>query len=320
LGGGKKSGARLPLKGKIYWEVNCKMKSMLLGFVCFTLLGGQSLAQEEVNSYKELLSGEKYPLTLKLKDLDRDWRRLTLSGVSEMGSYLQMVNMMMGALTNFAYYTKGETVTIRNEVFLITYRPHQKQLGWQELMRSGPTSQPPTPEPLTPETTLALSLINARTIGSINEIVPFDLEQEIQLSKERMLTETEDHPEEPVSFGRSDPSLMNLRQLATAVLMYAQDYDDVLPPMKTEAQAREALLPYIRNESVFVHPVTKKPYKPNPVLSGKKIKHIANPAGMVLFYESDPVDELRGAAFLDGHAARLNSEEWDRRRKASKIP
>src|SRR5688572_6963248 len=43
----------------------------------------------------------------------------------------------------------------------------------------------------------------------------------------------------------------NLKQIATGLLMYTQDYDDRLPPAATW---QTELMPYIRNQSVFACP------------------------------------------------------------------
>ena len=113
----------------------------------------------------------------------------------------------------------------------------------------------------------------------------------------------------------------NLRQLGLGMLMYVQDYDEVLPPLKTIEAAQGALSPYVRDESIFTQPDTDEPYMTNPILSGKKMAHITNAADMILFYEAKPAkDGTIGAAFLDGHAKRLTAEEWERYKKISKIP
>jgi prepilin-type processing-associated H-X9-DG protein len=102
--------------------------------------------------------------------------------------------------------------------------------------------------------------------------------------------------------------------------MYTQDYDNVLPPMKDAATVKKALLPYVKNDAVFAHPGTKEPYAPNPILSGRKMAHIANSVEMVALYEATPApDGKRGVVFVDGHAKRVQEEEWARLKRASKL-
>ena len=102
--------------------------------------------------------------------------------------------------------------------------------------------------------------------------------------------------------------------------MYVQDYDEVLPPMQTPAKTQELLQPYLKNTEIFRNAETGEPFIPNPVLSGKKYAHIANPASFVMYYEASPApDGTRGVAFLDASVKRIREEDWPRIARASKI-
>ena len=79
--------------------------------------------------------------------------------------------------------------------------------------------------------------------------------------------------------------------MALAVMMYAQDFKQTLPPLKTIERAKAALSPYVRDEDIFTQPDTKQPYKTNPILSGKKMAHISDAADMILFYEAKPAPD-----------------------------
>lgn len=255
-----------------------------------------------------LLSGGTVALTIQLKDVAPDWWRMSIGGASSGGMeafYSAIMGRGAGGATG--YYTKGDSVTLAGETYLICYEVQKKPIDYMKLMESG--GKPPKAEPLTPETKLALALLNLRTVTTISEIRPFNLEQEIAGSegatKEEATTE----------------SLNNLKQLALALLMCANDYDEVLPQLTDAAAVKKTLLPYVKSESLFINPVTKQPYLPNPILSGKKLAHITNPRAMVLFFEDSPApDGTRGVAFLDGHAKRVPEAEWEALKKASKIP
>jgi hypothetical protein len=151
-----------------------------------------------------------------------------------------------------------------------------------------------------------------------------------------------------VSAGAKDeaPSAASqLKQIGLALLMYAQDYDEVLPPMENAATVKRLLLPYVRgNEALFVSPRTHEPYQPNPSVSrrrrasfsmspgrdsrGKPIPSrryradIPGPAGeIVAFYEASPApDRTRAVFFLDGQVRVIPESEWPRLKRASKIP
>jgi hypothetical protein len=111
----------------------------------------------------DLLSGDRFPLTLKLKNLNNEWRGFSMSGQYEMGEWMQTFSSMFGNSASNTYYTKGQTVNIGNETYMVAYRIESRS------------------DKLTPETTLSLSLLNLRTIGSLNNIRLFNVEQEIVL-------------------------------------------------------------------------------------------------------------------------------------------
>jgi BlaR1 peptidase M56 len=132
-----------------------------------------------------------------------------------------------------------------------------------------------------------------------------------------------------------------LKQLGTALLMYAQDYDEILPPMKTPMAVKKALYPYVRkNDAVFLDPHADEPYQANPSVSGKavgvvtllmrgpgrglkilKYTRIRRRGEVVALYEPSPApDGTRGVVFLDGHVTRIREAEWPRLKQASGMP
>src|SRR5579884_34938 len=251
-------------------------------------------------TFKQLLSGTEPPLTMKLKDLNGDWRRMNVTGASEigMGGYMAMLTSMVSemGMGGGVYYTRGDTVTIGSETYIIAYSPKARKLDFSVLMHS---SAPPAPEKLTPDTTLTLSLLNQRSIGSLTDIRPFDMNEEIGAST----TAAED--------SATATSLSNLKQIDLALLMYVQDYDEVLPPMKDPNSVKQRLRPYAKSETLFINPITHQPYQVNRILSSHKLKDISDPAAMVVFYEDSPApDNTRGVAFMDGHARRIPESQW----------
>jgi hypothetical protein len=78
----------------------------------------------------------------------------------------------------------------------------------------------------------------------------------------------------------------NLKQLATAALMFLQDSDEKFA-LKADAY-KAALKPYVRNESVFHCPSDEAgavAYSFNAQLQGKRMAAIRNPAQTVMLYE-----------------------------------
>ncbi|MDF2439642.1 MAG: hypothetical protein JWN98_626 [Abditibacteriota bacterium] len=93
----------------------------------------------------------------------------------------------------------------------------------------------------------------------------------------------------------------NLKQLGTALMMYAQDYDEFLPPMKNAAHVQQLLSPYLENESAFINPHTKKAFGIYLSLSGRSLEAVYKESyqkkqGVIAFYEATP--RTHGARFV----------------------
>ncbi len=169
--------------------------------------------------FQQLLSGKEVPNALKLKDLNGDWRHLTIGttdaakgGLGDMMGPLMQAGMMadkgkgkedpaaaMLGMSFFSalfggggesqkpvYYTKGQTVTVGGETFLLAYRYQKPAVNFMQLaMESDKTGKDPdagkmaAAGKLTPDSALTLSLINVKTITTLADIRPFDIDQEI---------------------------------------------------------------------------------------------------------------------------------------------
>lgn len=105
-------------------------------------------------------------------------------------------------------------------------------------------------------------------------------------------------------------SLFNLHQLAMASLMYCQDNNENLPPLKTPADIKRQLnVP----DKLCLQPSSKLPYLPNPNVAGKSLGAFDpdKQDTIILFYEQTPyADGSRGVAFLDGHVEMVTAERW----------
>jgi prepilin-type processing-associated H-X9-DG protein len=78
----------------------------------------------------------------------------------------------------------------------------------------------------------------------------------------------------------------NLKVLAVAMMMYVNDYDETFPPMRSAAQVRNRLRPYVKNEAAFYCPVTRQPYHPQKALSGKTLASIKDPKTTTMLTEA----------------------------------
>jgi beta-lactamase regulating signal transducer with metallopeptidase domain len=106
-------------------------------------------------------------------------------------------------------------------------------------------------------------------------------------------------------------SLRRLRQLGRAMLLYAQDYDWTLPPMRDPKAAREGLYPYVRrDDSVLVDPHSNSLYLLNARLSGHRVN-----TRMSITYEKGPssLNRIRvgrnGAGNTEGEGS-LPLQSW----------
>ena len=80
--------------------------------------------------------------------------------------------------------------------------------------------------------------------------------------------------------------LSNVKQLANALLMYAEDYDDQLPPAIVWT---DAVFPYVKNEQISYCPSRKvrdPAYSYNALLHLGRFKDISAPADLPLVFES----------------------------------
>ena len=286
-------------------------KILLILALLLTLRGA---AQAQNSDLKTLLFSPATSGPQTLKDLNSEWRVMSASasdsggagGANFMSAWL---SMMSGAISSPACYTKGDTVNVGGETFVITYRAVTKPINMMALMNGRGNQNPAPPEPFTPETKLTLSLLNLKNLASFSDVHPFDLKAELAAHQP------------PPAPPATEESVKNLKQLGTALMMYTQDYDEVLPPMKKYEKMQEIIMPYVKNLNAFTNPDTKEPYKANPVISGVSLAKIAEPTEIVAFYEAGPAkDGTRGVCFLDGHVKRIKEEDWPAIKAKNKIP
>ena len=283
----------------------------LLGIVGVVLmLTAVSRAQNA--NLQDLLAGKEVPLTLKLKDLTAEWRRFSASGATDpAAAYLAM----MGRGGNSAagvYFTKGQTATVGGETYLVAYRIQAKPIDLVALQNSlGRGNPPPVPERPKLQSLLSLALLNLRSIGSLMDVQPFNLEFELTGDEAATVTEEEKRDQEI-----NNSSLVNLRKVGTALILYERERK-VLPTLTDAKTAQSELELYVSGKNVFTHPQTKEPYQPNPALSGKRLGVIAKPEKTIVFYEAQPAaDGSRGVLFVDGHAERVAEALWPKLKQA----
>lgn len=116
----------------------------------------------------ELFGSQNIPTTVRLRDLNSSWRAMGTNGPLELGNFQMMVNSSAGGSFAATYYTKGETVTIGAETYIVAY------------------SLFTLVDKVTPDLPLSLSLLNVKTIGSLSNIRPFDVFKETKVLEKQL--------------------------------------------------------------------------------------------------------------------------------------
>jgi hypothetical protein len=142
------------------------------------------------------LSGKPYPLTVRLKDLGPDWRRVVIHGNAGASGNIEVnINGSTQGSTSQSnllglwgagqvYMTKGQTVSANGQTYLVAYPLSGKAVDLASLLQAALTKTPPAVEILTPETALRLSLLDVRAIAGFEDVRAFDMTEEIAQSQE----------------------------------------------------------------------------------------------------------------------------------------
>ena len=77
---------------------------------------------------------------MKLGDLDGNWRRMTITGSVDLGSVTQIFTSLLGSAGVGIYYTRGQSLTLGNTTYLVTYRTQPKVFDLTSLMQMGQTA------------------------------------------------------------------------------------------------------------------------------------------------------------------------------------
>lgn len=80
----------------------------------------------------------------------------------------------------------------------------------------------------------------------------------------------------------------NLKQVATALMMYVQDYDETYPPLASTAQMQNRLRPYLRNNAAFSCPETRLAYRPTPALGELRLETLPAPDKITAIRDAAP--------------------------------
>jgi prepilin-type processing-associated H-X9-DG protein len=278
----------------------------LLTATTFQPLHAQETAAPTVaapSKLQDLLAGRNLPLAIQAKNLDSSYRRLVVEGQPDiMSMKMRMMGVMAGVELGL-YFTKGNTITVGSETYLVAYRP-QTRIDPEVFQHRGHgNAEPVQPQRLRPNDRLALSLLNLRATTSLNDIRIFDPKQDLETPQQMTAASTR-----------------QLQQLGRGVLTWLNARGrGVLPVVGgpvTPALQRQ-FYPFVHDQRLWTNPVNQQPYRANPALSRRRVRDVTNARFLPLFYEATPgADDKRGVLFLDGHVERVTAERWQRLQKA----
>ncbi|WP_299484601.1 hypothetical protein [Acaryochloris sp. IP29b_bin.137] len=166
-----------------YLKIKCRIAGYMGAIATALALFAAPLSANELT---QVLADT--PMKLQLKTLNNSWQRLSLNQDTLGPAMLFGISgLFQSALRTNIYYTQGQTITLGKQKYLVVYRPEGSSLTLTELIKSGRNTSPDALiKALTPDTGLVLSLINLAKIDSLQDIQPFDLQQEIRESKQAM--------------------------------------------------------------------------------------------------------------------------------------
>ena len=274
------------------------------------LLAQNALGNGTPLGFSQLSTAKIAPARLQLKNLNAGWQRMTVES-DENDPLAAIYGGFRGpafadALTEAGigvYFTRGQTATLGSETFLVAYRVETNMTAQdiQNLFRNigghGNNAGAMAPRKFPPDTTLLLSLLNLRTIGSLKDVRPFNAKSEIM------------GPSDVIEL--SNENLQELGRLLTQ-LSQTNRYGQQTPPLRDPATLRRTLDRYFHPRlTIFVHPQTKEPYRTNALLARDSVRLASNRSRLVAIYEAKPgTDGKYGTVFLDGHVERIPASRW----------
>jgi hypothetical protein len=131
-------------------------RAVWLATIAGVLVSGWCAAEPTVAEVlRDLATGAEYPATVKLRSLDSTWLRISGTIPGDMSSAMAMFKPRGESGGAGGVYTKGETIKLADETFLVAYRPEPPSFGdlmagvmssvLGPMMGGGPGQPPPPP-------------------------------------------------------------------------------------------------------------------------------------------------------------------------------
>jgi hypothetical protein len=299
------------------------MKIVALALCALSLAAvSPAFAQAETDNptMAMVLSGQVYPLVLKMKDLDSRWSVISRPPSSDKDDLYVLVHA--GRLSS---YTKGDVFVCNGESFLVTYQPELPTKS------SGTAGGGDFVLRLSSDSLLDLTLVNLRTLAKLTGIKTFNLTAETGDLPDTVPVKPAVLPSPPPPSVQkpkppkveqapfklvTDPfnnaaSDANLKAIGYALTQYSQKHRATLPPLLPINNLHEALAHDVASEATFQDPNVNLPYTVNVTASGKKLSRFPVPGMIPVLWEPlAHADRTRGVVFADGHSRRVKETDW----------
>ena len=230
--------------------------------------------------------------------------------------------LLLNSVTD-TYWSKGETVAFGGHEFLVAYK---FEFGMRkDIVPGADPSVPPM------AARLRLTLVRTDMIASIapdpdldiaaitkmldKAGIPYDVPI-VELGQWQAMSTAILAPvfAQSKESAKKTATLSNAKQLALGMLMYSSDYDDVMPYAQSTAAVKYVEAPYLKNNELWksLNPKGGE-FRFNMALAGVSLTEVPEPANTPLFFEPNAwPDGTRVVAYTDGHAKRVDAEEWKR--------
>ena len=274
-------------------------------------------------SAQSVLPGTDLPTTLKPSELTADYKPLKLKEQSSgifgdyySSSYFQYGTLglrpddpRMSALFEIlpVSWTSSRLADVYGQKYVVTYIFEPSLAAIKAFSEGKPI----------PEIVLKLKLLKADQIGSIE---PFpELDREKYLAVLNQLGESGQAAFTPANKTRA---LSNVKQVATAMMIYLSDSEDIFPYVQSTSSLVEVLHPYTKSTEIWKSLNTKGEgrFLFNMSLAGVSQTDVKDPAATPMLFDPNAYpDGTRVVAYVDGHARTVSAEQWAKVQSAMKV-
>jgi hypothetical protein len=300
-------------------------------------LGLAAIGSAQSLTFREALEGKRIPASLKPKELGNDfWAlKITISGETSLldlygGAFAfqfrgssdsnDELHRSREALLQASgvYWTRGEKVRVESQEYLVAYRLDipvaaiaSSSNGFDMWAIENPLElalqliRPESIAKMTPVPTLSPEKL-VKAVESFTRT----LAEGIGVSAEELGTARATAPANQQS--KQTQALSNAKQIATGMMIYMADWDDLFPPKPSTPNVQNVIRPYLKNDALWnTGNPNKSRFLFNPALAGVSAVIVPEPSRMPLIYEDKAwPDGRRVVAFADSSARLVSKEQW----------